>query len=431
MPSTIEKRNASFYDHLRGFLILFAIVGIVLAGGATLYLTGIFDPVAVGPALVDTKPLDLATMPPQHSRILDWLFPSASAEADVPEDASAEPSTGVQDPDAAEATEAPKFVTPDELEMLLAEIAAEEPNEIEITEADAIAVDKADLSINENLPGDLYNVLLLATDSRDVTAIGGRSDVMIIASVNKATAEVKLCSISRDLYVEIPGGSRNKLNAAYAYGGPLLAVKTINQVFEMNLHDYMVVNFHTMASIVDSLGGVSIHLDPMDWYYINYLVAVAEDYEGFAKSASRHTLNAAQHENTSVHLDGLQAVSYARIRQKDNDFQRGNRQRILLNAMMEQGLSNLSFSSFMGLATSIMNSLSTNVTLQTVIDIGKWMLDTDGAITMKDMAIPIAGSYQSAMEKNMDVITFNNAQNTQALHEFLYGEYYPAQSAKK
>lgn len=411
MSAKASKQRLSWRDHLTAYLVLILIVGIVVVGGFGLYVTGIFDPVEITPALVNTKPMDLATPPPSHVGLLDWLFPSAYAD---------------------EAVEAPAAApqSQDELSTLLEQIVAEEVGEEEITDAQRVTVDKTDLALNENLPDTVYNVLLLATDSRDINAKNGRSDVMIIASLNMQANEIKLSSLSRDMWVPIPNSvGNNKLNSAFAFGGANLAMKTVNQNFELNIQDYVVVNFATMAGIVDSLGGLDIYLEGMEYSYINYNVAVSEDYEGFAKSTSRSQLSETDVDKV-VHLDGLQAVSYARIRKMDSDFQRGSRQRIVLQAMMDKALQNLSPSTFYSLASNMINSTSTNIKLTQVMDIGTWLLAADSFPSMSELSVPIAGSFHGDREKDMDVIKYNQAQNVQALHEFIYGEYIPAAAAK-
>lgn len=413
MSVKVSKHRYTKRDHMTAYLVLFVIICVILIGAGLLYFTGIFDPIEVGSALVDAKPMELATQPPKA--FADFFFASAQAAGDNAETTAESPA-----PEAEPTAPA----SGQDLESILADIVAEDNGEPEITEAEQVTVSKDDLSLNKNLPTDIYNVLLLATDSRSVTAHGGRTDVMIIASLNRQTSEIRLVSLSRDMYLPIPGASDNKLNAAYAYGGPNLAMKTVNHNFELNIQDYAIVNFHTMAAIVDAIGGVDIYLEPGEWEWLNYNVALGEDYEGFSKSATRRTLSAADQE-TTVHLDGLQAVSYARIRKMDNDFQRGSRQRILLQAMLNKGMANLSLSTFLSLATNVMSSISTNVTLQTVIDVGRWALEMDN-IGMEELSIPTAGTYHSAIEKDMDVIVVNLKQNVSDLHTFLYGEYIPA-----
>lgn len=400
------KNRSTARDRLAAQLVLVVVFGLVIAGALGLYATGIFRAPQAFDALADTEPLSFPTQEPA-ARIWDLLIPSARAEA------------------------APK--TEDELEALLSEITAEERGEGDVSEADRVTVDKKDLSVNENLPDDWLNVLLLATDSRDIKARTGRTDVMIIASIDAKTGEIKLSSLARDLFVEIPKVGKNRINAAYAFGGPDLAVKTVNSIFEMNIEHYVVVNFHSMASIVDSLGGVDIELADGEYYYINYGVALGEDYEGFAKSALRRLLTE-DDQNTVVHLDGLQAVSFARIRKLDNDLRRSSRQRVLLQTMLNKVMEGATLSTIVSVAQSMMGNTATNVPIMLIYQIGGALLKAD-SMTLSEFSVPMEGTFKNTTEKDrkgtdMIVLTFNQEANVKALHEFIYGQYIPAAAAK-
>ncbi|MDR0896520.1 MAG: LCP family protein [Oscillospiraceae bacterium] len=391
----MAKVRMSARDRLAAHLVIVAIFGMVVLGVLALYATGIFAPVEQLPVLADTPPLNLSTAPPARS-LLNWLFPTASAEGE-PSDTAAR------------------------VDQLL----LDERGEHDIAEADRVPEDKNNLYINPNLPEGWANILLLATDGRDISAKNGRTDVMIIASLNPSTGEVKLSSLARDLAVQIPGVEKiNRLNAAYAYGGPNLAIRTINQVFEMNIKYYAAVNFASMAAIVDELGGVTLTLIPGEPESINELVAVGEDYEGFAKNSARRTLTAAD-VGIPVHLDGLQAVSYARVRKMDNDLQRGSRQRILLQALMDQVLPDLNASMARRLVTTMIPHIATNLPITEALGLPAAMLKS-GSITIADMAIPVEGTHHNETIDEKDMISFNLKQNVNALHTFIYGAYYPA-----
>ncbi|MDR0929315.1 MAG: LCP family protein [Oscillospiraceae bacterium] len=391
----MAKARMSARDRLAAHLVIIAILAMVLLGILSLYATGIFAPVERLPVLADTPPLNLSTAPPSRS-LLDWLFPTASAEGEPSDTAS-------------------------RVDQLL----LDERGEYDIAEADRVPEDKNNLNLNQNLPKDWVNILLMATDGRDINAKNGRTDVMIIASLNHSTGEIKLSSLARDLAVQIPGVAKaNRLNAAYAYGGPNLSIRTINKVFEMNIKYYAVVNFASMAAIVDELGGVSLALIEGEPESINELVAVGEDYEGFAKNSARRTLTA-EDVGTVVHLDGLQAVSYARVRKIDNDLQRGSRQRILLQALMDQVMPNLNSSMVRRLVTTMIPHVATNLPFTEMVGLPAAMLRAD-AITIADMAIPIEGTYRNETIDDKDMISFNQKQNVEALHNFIYGAYYPA-----
>ena len=136
---------------------------------------------------------------------------------------------------------------------------------------------------------------------------------------------VKLTSILRDTVVDIDGHGSTKINAAYAYGGAELAMRTVNQTFQMNITKYVVVDYLTIARLVDAVGGVDIVISQAEMEQINAnnsryagSTRVAEDL-GYMPAPVREY---SEDGETPVHLDGLQAVGYARIRKLDSDFMR-------------------------------------------------------------------------------------------------------------
>jgi len=392
--------KASLKNRLAAHLVLVAILGMVCLGVVALYLTGIFNPVEGEVTLADTPSLDLATYAPHMEGLIEWLFPSAKAETA-------------------------------DLDALLADILEEE--EFTVDAAEIITVDEHNLSINENLPDNWTNVLLMATDGRDRTTKNGRTDVMILASVNDKTGEIKLISFARDMYIKIPGSSAsNRINTAYTYGGggkpgARLAIKAINEVFQLNIKYYAVVNLSDMVAIVDAVGGVDIEIMGEEYKNINEIVATSEDYEGFAKSSARRLFTV---DDTLVHMDGLQAVSYARIRKTDNDLQRGSRQRILLNAILDKVMSSLTYSSIFSLTNTLIPNTDTNFPITTEgMRIGVALMTAD-SVTLTELSIPQPGSYNYARMpdrngKEMEVITFNQSLNTMAIHDFIYGDFFP------
>ena len=158
--------------------------------------------------------------------------------------------------------------------------------------------------------GSISNILLLGIDSKDGV---GRSDSMIILTVDKTTKKIKLTSLIRDSYVYIPGRGMDKLNHAYAFGGPSLALHTINSNFDMNLTDYVTVNFESITKIVDRIGGLDLKLSDQEAKIV-----------GVGKGGTHH-------------LNGAQTLTYARIRSTaGGDFTRTLRHRKVLTAMAEK-----------------------------------------------------------------------------------------------
>ena len=164
---------------------------------------------------------------------------------------------------------------------------------------------------------DLLNILLIGQDRREGED-QARSDSMILCTYNKATQSLTMTSFLRDLYVPIPGHGSNRINAAYAFGGTSLLKKTINQNFHIAIDGSIEVDFTHFAEIIDQLGGVEIELRQDEAEVIN-------EQAGSALTEGMQL------------LDGFQALTYSRIRNLDidGDFSRTNRQRKIINAMVD------------------------------------------------------------------------------------------------
>lgn len=166
----------------------------------------------------------------------------------------------------------------------------------------------------------------------------GRSDTMIMLSIDNRHKKLKLTSFMRDTYVTIPGNNsvgepygENKLNAAYTLGGPQLTIKTIESNFGINIDRYAVVDFKSFRNIIDILGGVDIELTSEEIDYINWQSYINNQVD---------TRNELADEPGVVHLNGRQALWYARNRGDEeagfsgDDFDRTSRQRNLLKIVM-------------------------------------------------------------------------------------------------
>jgi polyisoprenyl-teichoic acid--peptidoglycan teichoic acid transferase len=194
-----------------------------------------------------------------------------------------------------------------------------------------------DLPLNKENTAPSINVLLLGVDER--SGDKGRSDTMIVASLNPTTHSMLMTSIPRDTRVEIPGRSGySKINAAYAYGNEELAVETVEKYLNIDIPYYVKVNMEGLSSLVDAVGGVTVNND-ISW-------------TGFPKG----TLN----------LDGKKALAYARMRHEDprGDFGRNLRQRQVITGVMEKGKS---FSSVTNME-KILNAVGSNVTTNLSFD---------------------------------------------------------------
>lgn len=223
------------------------------------------------------------------------------------------------------------------------------------------------------------NIALLGVDTRVIGNYNGtRADCIMILSIDREAKTIKLGSVVRDTYANIEGYGMDKINHAYAYGGPNLMVKTLNQNFNLAITDYVVVNFFGMAEIIDRLGGVGLEVDADEVQYINQYIDEISNIKGIAP----------EHITTSgtYNLNGVQAVAYSRIRYTaGGDFKRTERQREVLLKLAEK-------SSLVKITdvVPIINQLSSN------------LMTTLGASDMTNLAVElIKGGYSSNMSQMM------------------------------
>lgn len=164
---------------------------------------------------------------------------------------------------------------------------------------------------------DVYNVMLIGSDRRDASWYGN-SDSMILASVNEKTKTIHLTSFMRDLYAVIPGFGAQKLNAAYAHGAGPLLVQTIEENFKVDIDNYASVDFNSMATIIDMIGGINLDIYQEEADYLNKSL-------GTSFTAG------------NVHMNGAEAVAYSRIRYVGKyDYERTSRQRRVLEQIFLQ-----------------------------------------------------------------------------------------------
>lgn len=173
----------------------------------------------------------------------------------------------------------------------------------------------------------ITNIALFGIDAVDGKT--GRSDSIMVATVDPVHNKLKITSIMRDSYVAIDGYGNDKINHAYAYGGAELAIKTINENFGLNIKDYVTVDFSTLPLIIDLLGGVNIEITDEEIQYVNYYINDLNVAEG---TSSPHIYNSG-----IQHLDGIQALAYSRVRYTSGgDYERTQRHRTVLNALFSE-----------------------------------------------------------------------------------------------
>lgn len=177
---------------------------------------------------------------------------------------------------------------------------------------------------NQSKDKNIINVALFGIDTR-TNSNTGLSDAIMIASIDQFNGRIKLTSIARDTMVPIDGhGKTNKINAAYSYGGAQLAIKTLNQNFGLDIQDYVTVNFNQLSKVIDTAGGVTINITEDERIMAN----------GIMFELTRNSPKIAKSGN--VLLTGDQAVAYCRIRYIGTDTARMERQRTVLQALLDK-----------------------------------------------------------------------------------------------
>jgi len=253
------------------------------------------------------------------------------------------------------------------------------------------------------------NILLLGTDVRDESGYG-RTDSMILLSVNPKTCEAKLTSFMRDLWVSIPGRSEKaKLNAACVYGGPDLTMKTLNEYFDLDIENYALVNLSCMADIIDILGGLHLDVTESERQALN---------KGLFDLSSRSGMEKLQKSGKQVLLNGNQAVAFSRIRAIDSDYHRTERQRDVLTAMAKR-LQDENSTTLLTVIPTLLKYVETNMDfaqLMTLAYVGLKM-DMDA---IDQLRIPVDGTYESGTFNNVWCIKADMDQNAKHLKKFIY-----------
>lgn len=253
----------------------------------------------------------------------------------------------------------------------------------------------------------IENIVLFGVDNRTPND-HGRTDSIIIATVDKNSKVIKLTSVMRDLYVKIGStDSMSRINAAYAIGGPELALETLNRNFGLDLKYYAIIDFKAFQELVDKLGGVDVEVKD---YEVNEINKYITEVNG--KNATLLKNGGFQH------LNGQQALSFARIRKVGNgDYERTERQRIILKALMEKA-KQVDLIKITQLIPTLVSYVQTNVPVSKVLSLGVAAYKFNGG--MQSMRIPVDGYFNSQNVNGASVLVPDINANAQFLKEFIY-----------
>ena len=281
--------------------------------------------------------------------------------------------------------------------------------------------DAAQFLADNELPGGYVHILLIGADVDENGT--SRSDTMMIASV--APGKFKLTSLQRDTGVIIPGREGyHRLNAAYAYGGAELLLKTVNSNFGLNITRYALVDYDSFPALIDRLGGITLAVSEAEIPHINknlrsLLNAEVKSGKRPYEEAKLLYYGSEMAENAygdMVHLDGLQALSYARIRKLDSDYGRTSRQRKVVAAALSSVKDNL-LNPFVlvPFASDALNSVETNMNTMEIMSVA---FKAISAGVPEQTRLPISGTYtdNGGMFEKVDYKA-----NTEYFIQFVYG----------
>ncbi|MGL6292151.1 LCP family protein [Eubacterium aggregans] len=293
------------------------------------------------------------------------------------------------------------------------------------------SIDDSKLSINSLLDSNkkVLNVVLFGVDGRD-DVDGDRSDTIMIASINFETGDAKIISVMRDLMVRIPetdskNTSYEKINAAYAYGGAQLAVQTLNENFDLNIRDYVVVNFDCLVDTVDALGGVDVNISSEDvLYWTNQYIYDVNDKvkksDPFLKGTGIQ------------HLTGVQALAFCRNRYSDSDYGRTERQREVFQQIAEKDM-NVDLLTAINLIGKVYPYVTSSFTLQEISTYAQAFLSLENKNILNSRLPFDSVNTTDLIDGASYLIPTTLADNARVLHGYLYGdsEYVPSDTLQE
>ncbi|MFR6273595.1 MAG: LCP family protein [Blautia sp.] len=306
---------------------------------------------------------------------------------------------------------------------------SEEASQVEVNE---------DVIGSKTLKG-FTNIALFGVDNREEDVKSGQSDTTIIASINNDTKEVKLVSLYRDTYVNIGNDKYTRCNAAHNNGGPTQAMSMINTNLDLNITNYVAVNFKALATAIDCLGGLDVEMTYVEIKNMNdYCVETSEvtgmDYEPIEMPEYPGDDKQESEILGTFHLNGVQATSYCRIRYTSGwDMKRTERQRYIISLIVEKA-KKASLSTLNDIMDQVFPMIATDFSKSELIKLGMGILSYKLGETSGFPTSNIMGEEVKRSPVGQDyVIPTTLETNVKALHQFLFGDenYEPSETVKQ
>lgn len=258
---------------------------------------------------------------------------------------------------------------------------------------------------------DIINIALFGVDAADQEA--GRSDSIMILSIDPVHNKLKISSIMRDSYVDIPGYGMDKINHAFAFGNSVLALKTINQNFDLNVDKFISTNFTNLPKIIDKIGGIELNIKAEEVElvnkYTNNLNKINGTNSGSISGPGKHR------------VDGTQALAYSRIRYTDGgDYERTSRHRTVLTAIFSQ-VKDIPVTQFPSLLGEFLPMVQTNMNNSDLLKIGSTISKINTNELIQDR-FPRDGFCQGETINRTYYLTFDKDSTVEQMHKFIYEE---------
>jgi len=276
--------------------------------------------------------------------------------------------------------------------------------------------DNIDVKKQEQMQG-YWTIAVFGVDSRDGgVGRGANADVQLIVCIDRATGAVKLASVFRDTYLNLAAGSRfAKINEAYADGGPEQAVAALNKNLDLDIEHYATFNWRAVADVINMLGGVDIDITEKEFKYMNaYIHETSIESKVNVKNPAAEYIK----KPGMQHLDGVQAVAYARLRYMDDDFTRTKRQREVISQVLENA-KKADLATLTNVIDTVLPQIAFNVDVGDILELAKGVNRYN---IVGSEGFPYDLRTQMMGKKGDCVIPLNLASNVTKLHAYLFGD---------
>lgn len=248
----------------------------------------------------------------------------------------------------------------------------------------------------------IVNILVMGTDSLDITRDRGRSDAMIIVSYNKKTGSVKMTSLLRDALVPIAGYDWNRINTAYYFGGVGLAINTVNEIFDLDIQQFVVIDLNGAKNLINKVGGADVTLTQ----------AEADLYNAYWGTKYTAGVN---------HMEGDHLLGHMRNRAIGSDFERTRRQRDVILALFNKIVKEKSAAEIYDLIDYVFGIVKTNIPFSALTSYATSVIGNLSKIKIESQSVPYSDSFKYAWYRGKAIISFNITDAAKRINKFIYG----------